>query len=390
MLKVSEPVFYDTTLRDGNEALKHPWTYEEKLIIFNKLVSLGVKAIEVGFPASNDKEFFCCQKLAEQAPDDVIVGVLSCAMPESIEAAAACLQKAKHPRMNLFLPMNTLGLKYVLKKDIVAVTKMAIEAIQKAKFLCPANTEIEFSVEQFGDCKENFSDVLDAIEKIANAGVDVINLPNTVERTRPFEFVEMVKQVKQRVGDKVQLSVHCHNDLGMATATTVESFFAGAVQLETTLNGLGERCGNANMFEVAMALHNSGVNVPLKMEQFYDLANFVAEMSGITICEKAPLVGKDCLTHRSGIHQDGANKTRTLHKRQYLAYEPELIGRKDGEKIFFTNQSGKAALQALCAKNGYYLSKEQLIAILPKAKSLAAQKGELSRDDLVSLCLQCG
>ncbi len=384
----SQPVFYDTTLRDGNQSLKHPWNPQEKLVIFKELLALGIKAIEIGFPASSQMDFDACRLLVQHAPKDVTLSVLARAIPEDVMLAAQALQGAQNPRMHIFVPLNAMGLHYILHKSLNEVTEMAIQATKQAQFLLPPNGQIEFSVEHFGDCKENLTDVIKVLDQIVQTGVTVINLPNTVEHTHPMFFVEMVKQVKAAIGDKAQLSVHCHNDLGMATATTVESFFAGATQLETTINGLGERCGNTNMFEAALALYNSGIDVPLNMAHFYHTAQVVAQLSGVPIWEKAPLMGRDCFLHRSGIHQDGATKTKIFAKGQYIPYPPELIGRTDGENFGFTSQSGKAALKLLCSKVGISLSAEQVATLMPKAKNLAEQKGELSLTDVSQLCLK--
>lgn len=382
-----QPVFCDTTLRDGNQSLKRPWNSQEKLIVFDQLLKLGVKVIEIGFPASSQMDFDSCKILVQNAPKDVTLSVLARAVPEDIMLASQALQGAQNPRIHIFMPMNPMGLQYILKKELSQVADIAIQAIKQAKFLLPPNGEVEFSVEQFGDCKENLTEVIGVLQQVVQAGATIINLPNTVERTHPMAFVEMVKQVKTALPTHVTLSVHCHNDLGMATATTVESFFVGATHMETTLNGLGERCGNANMFEVALALHNSGVSVPLNMHHFYQSAQIISQLSGIPIWEKAPLMGRDCFLHRSGIHQDGAAKTKTLYKGQYMPYPASLIGREDGETFEFTSQSGKAALQFFCSKAGIVLSPEQLASLMPKAKHLAEQKGELDTTDVSQLCL---
>ena len=385
-----KPVFYDTTLRDGNQSLKKPWGLLEKEIIFKKLIELNIPVIEVGFPASSEIECETCRVLAHQAPDEVTISVLARAVDTDIKKAAEVLEGVMHPRIQLFLAMNPVGLKYVLHKNVDEAIQMALRAVKLAKSLLPIQGEVSFAIEQFGDCWENLADVLRLVNEVVNAGVDIVVLANTVERTHPFAFVEMLKKVVDVVRNRAQLSVHCHNDLGMATATTVESFFAGATQLETTINGIGERCGNTNMFEVAMALHNSDVKVDLNMKKFYEVACLVSEMSGINIWDKAPLIGKDCFVHRSGVHQDGANKTKGLAKGQYIPYRPELIGRVDGEHLAFTSQSGSAALQSICCSVGYPLSSEQVLRLLPKAKELAQVKGELSSSDVSQLCLHNG
>ena len=380
-----QPFFYDVTLRDGNQALKNPWSLAEKEIIFDKLVALGVQGIEIGFPASDEMDFIACEALAKRAPENTVVSVLARANEKDIEKAVQAVKFAKRPRIHTFIAMNPLGLEYVLKKDIQTVTKMAVKAVKKAKELLP-NAEVEFSVEHFGDCIENLPDVINAIEKVVNAGADVINLPNTVERYLPTDFTDMVKTVHDRIGNKAVISVHCHNDLGMATATTAMSYFAGATQLETTINGLGERAGNTNMQEVAVALYNKNVPMPLKMEKIQETSLLVSEMSGIKIYEKAPVIGSDVLAHRSGIHQDGSNKTKGLKKGQYIAFDPKLIGRFEGEHIGFTSQSGKSALFSNFQNLGYPITLQEAEFLMPHAKKMAEEKrAELKQKDLDKL-----
>ena len=379
--QVKTPFFYDVTLRDGNQALKKPWNQEEKEIIFDKLIELNVQGIEIGFPASSEMDYHSCKKLADRAPDDVVISVLARANVNDIEKAANAVRGAKRPRIHTFIAMNPLGLEHVLKKDIAIVTQIAVNAVKKAKELLP-HGEIEFSVEHFGDCRENLNQVVDAIEKVVEAGADIINLPNTVERYRPLKFVKMVEAVHNRIQDKARISVHCHNDLGMATATTVESFFNGATQLETTLNGLGERAGNTSMYEVAVALYNMEVPIPLNMEKFYESAQLISQMSNVPIWEKAPVIGSDVLAHRSGIHQDGSNKTKGLKKGQYIAFNPELVGRSEGEHLGFTSQSGKSALYAIYQSAGYPITPQEAEQLMPFAKKMAEKLGELNPEDL--------
>lgn len=378
----NQPFFYDVTLRDGNQALKKPWNQEEKEIIFDKLIELNVQGIEIGFPASSEMDYISCEKLANRAPENVVVSVLARANINDIEKAASAVRGAKRPRIHTFIAMNPLGLEHVLKKDIQTVTEIAVNAVKKAKELLPSHGEVEFSVEHFGDCRENLPQVINAIEKVVEAGADVINLPNTVERYRPLEFIKMVEAVHARIADRAKISVHCHNDLGMATATTVESFFHGATQLETTLNGLGERAGNTNMYEVAVALYNMNVPIALKMDKFYESSQLTAQMAHVPIWEKAPVIGSDVLAHRSGIHQDGSNKTKGLKKGQYIAFDPELVGRSEGEHLGFTSQSGKSALYAIYQNAGYPITPQEAEQLMPFAKKMAEKLGELNQADL--------
>ena len=383
-----KPFFYDITLRDGNQALKKPWNTEQKEIIFNELVKLGVQAVEVGFSGSSDMDFEACQHLAKIAPDNIVISGLARAMEKDIEKVADAVKYAAKPRIHTFIAFSPFNMKYVLKKDPLAVRKTAVEAIKYAKSLIGDKGEVQFSVEHFGDCFENLDFVIDSLQECVEVGATTINLPNTVERTRPFAFIQMVEKVSKSLPKNVIIAVHNHNDLGMATATTVESFFAGATQLECSLNGLGERAGNTNMYEVAVALHNSGIDVPLNLNQIYETAILTAEMANIPIYEKAPLIGEDALAHRSGIHQDGAFKTQSMKKGAYRPIHPSLIGRDDAEKYGFTSQSGKTALYEIIKKQGYPLNIQEAIMLVPIVKEEAQKLGELPTDAIIDIYLK--
>lgn len=381
----NQPFFYDVTLRDGNQALKKPWNTQEKEIIFNKLIDLGVQGIEVGFSGASDMDFEACKYLADRAPDNVVISGLARAVKTDIDKVAQAIKNAPKPRIHTFIAMNPLGLEYVLKKPLNEVKKIAVDAVAYAKSVLPSYGEVQFSVEHFGDCRENLSDVIDALKDIVNAGAKIINLPNTVERFRPMEYIEMVRKVREALPEDIIISVHCHNDLGMATATTVESYFAGATQLECTLNGLGERAGNTNMYEVAVALYNSDVDVPLNMQNIYETALLTSEMANVPIWEKAPIIGHDALAHRSGIHQDGVVKTKHLDKGAYRAFNPELIGRTEAEKLGFTSQSGKTAIYELINSTPYQITMQEAIYLQPFAKQKAESVGELSIKQLLKI-----
>lgn len=382
-----QPFFYDVTLRDGNQALKKPWNTQEKEIIFNKLIELGVQGIEVGFSGASDMDFEACKYLADIAPENVVISGLARAVKGDIDKVAQAIKNAPRQRIHTFIAMNPLGLEYVLKKPLKEVQKIAIDAVSYAKSVLPKNGEVQFSVEHFGDCRENLDEVIDALQDVVKAGANVINLPNTVERFRPLEFVEMVKKVRLALPEDVIVAVHCHNDLGMASATTVESYFAGATQLECSLNGLGERAGNTSMYEVAVALYNSDVDVPLNMQNIYETSLLVSEMANVPIWEKAPIIGYDALAHRSGIHQDGVVKTKHLEKGAYRAFNPDLIGRGDAEKLSFTSQSGKTAIYELINSTPYKISMQEAVYLAPFAKTEAEKIGELSVKKLIKLYL---
>ena len=380
-----QPFFYDITLRDGNQSLKKPWNTFEKEIIFNHLMELGVQGVEVGFAAASEMDFEACSRLAEIAPDNVVISALGRCTQNDILKAAQSIEKAHKKRIHTFIAMSPFNMQYVLNKTPEQVRKQAIEGVQYAKSLMENNGEVQFSVEHFGDCIENIDFVIESLQEVVKAGATIINLPNTVERTRPFIFVNLVEKVYNALPKDIIISVHNHNDLGMATATTVESYFKGAVQLECALNGLGERAGNTNMYEVAIALHNSGVNVPLNLSKIYELALTISDMSNVKIYEKAPLIGPDALAHRSGIHQDGAIKTKDMEKGAYRPIHPSLIGRKDDEKLGFTSQSGKTAIYEIITEAGYPITLGEAQRISPIAKEAAEKIGELSTRNIIDI-----
>ena len=269
---MQRPFFYDITLRDGNQSLKKPWSLEEKIFIFDKIVELNIPAIELGFPASSDMDFEACQTLANRASENTLVSVLARAHKNDIDKALSAIKDAKRARLHTFITLSPFHMEHVLNKQKNEVANIALEAVKYAKTEIDKlgkNFDIEFSVEHFGDCKDNLDFVIETLQKIVEAGATTINLPNTVERYRPKVFVEMVERVKNALPNHVTISVHNHNDLGMATATTVESFFAGATQLECCLNGLGERAGNTDFNQVAVALNNCNIDTGIDLSNYF-------------------------------------------------------------------------------------------------------------------------
>lgn len=381
------PFFYDITLRDGNQSLKKPWNLKEKEIIFNHLLELGVQAVEVGFPASSDMDFEACSYLSELAPDNLVISGLARTVQDDILRVAQAIKAAKRQRIHTFITLSPFHMQYVLNKKPLEVKKIAIEAVEFAKKTI-GDGEVQFSVEHFGDCGENLDFVIETLKEIVSAGATTINLPNTVERARPKLFLDMIERVYNELPKDIAISVHNHNDLGMATATTVEGYFSGAIQLECCLNGLGERAGNTNLFEVAVALHNSGVDVPLDLSKIYELALIVAQMSKVKIYEKAPLISPDALAHRSGIHQDGAVKTKDMEKGAYRPIHPSLIGRKDGEELGFTSQSGKTAIFEIINNAGYPITIQEAIRLTPIIKEAAERVGELPTRNIIDIYIK--
>ena len=390
-----KPFFYDITLRDANQALAKPWNNEQKEMVYKQLLKLGVQAVEVGFPISNEMDFESCRGLArltaELAAKDnkvaanVVISALARAKEADIQKAWDAIKDAPKPRIHVFLAMSPLSMENVLQMEPQKVKEQALNAVAFAKSLVGSKGDIEFSPEHFGDCIENFDFVLESLKQIVKAGATTINLPNTVERYRPMLYVDMVRKVADALPKNITISVHCHNDLGMATAATVESYFAGATQMECALNGLGERAGNTNMYEVAVALHNSGVEMDLNLSEIYETALLTSKWAQVPIYAKAPLIGIEAVSHRSGIHQDGAAKTKNMKKGAYRPIDYSLIGRNENDVLAFTSQSGKTAIYEILSHNGYPIELDEATELQPTLKEISEKEGELSHSRILEI-----
>lgn len=389
------PFFYDVTLRDGNQALAKPWSNEQKQEVFLQLLKIGPHGVEVGFPASSDMDFESCKslskltaKMAEEGSEiaqKVVISGLARCIPADIRRAWDALQYAPHPRIHVFLATSKLSMEKVLKMTPEQVKARVIECVTLAKSLVGDKGDIEYSAEHFGDCLDNMEFTIDVLKAAVEAGATTINLPNTVERYRPMLYINQVHQVYEALPKDITISVHCHNDLGMATAATVESFFAGATQLEVALNGLGERCGNTNFYEVAVALHNSGVNTGLHLENIYETAIIVSHLANVPIYSRAPLIGAEAVVHRSGIHQDGASKTKGEKKGAYRPIDYSLIGRSENDSISFTSQSGRTAIYEIITKCGYHTTLQEAATLQPVLKEISEREGELSTERVLDV-----
>ncbi|EPG74025.1 2-isopropylmalate synthase family protein [Leptospira fainei serovar Hurstbridge str. BUT 6] len=381
----ASPFFMDVTLRDGNQALRKPWNLKEKEIIFRQLLKLGVQGIEVGFASAGRQDFEACAHLSSLAPENTVISSLSRAVEAEIDLSWKAISRAPKPRIHIVYPVSDFTIRNVLGISERQVKENILHSVSYARKLAGNFGEVQFSGEHFGDALENLEFAIDAFRAALDAGADLVNLPNTVERYRPYLFVAMVRKVVESLPKDSKISVHTHNDLGMATATTVESFFAGATQLETALNGLGERAGNTNTYEVAIALHNCGVNVDLNFQAIYETSRIVSRMADIPIPEKAPLIGEDVVAHRSGIHQDGVSKTQNMKKGAYRAFEADLIGRPEGDRIAFTSQSGKSAVYEILKVAGSDITREEATKLQPilKDRSEKIGGGELTLDQMM-------
>jgi len=379
------PVFHDTTLRDGNQSLAKPWNLEEKLEVFGLLRALGVEKIEAGFPSASAMDFETCRTIAQTADANTTVGALTRAVEKDIKTTYESISCAANPRIHIVLALSPFTMEHVLKMEPVRVKQLAVESVAYARSLIRDRGEVQFTAEHFGDCMDNLDFVTETFLACADAGADIINMPNTVERYRPYLFTKMVERVTEALPQRVTASVHCHNDLGMATATSVESYFAGAVQIETCMNGIGERAGNANLFEIAAVLNNCGVDTGLNMKLFAQTAERMAELSATPIHIKAPLFGEEVVMHRSGIHQDGAAKTKNMAKGAYRPMDFSAIGRNQNDRMGFTSQSGRSALTEILAQADISLSAQQAAEFIKICKAASETEGELSPRRILEL-----
>ena len=381
-----QPFFYDITLRDGNQSLKKPWNINEKEFIFNKLVDFGVQAVEAGFPAASEMDFEAVQRLAQIAPENLVISGLARAVEHDILKAVDAIKSCKRPRVHTFIAMSPFNMKYVLNKDPQEVRKTAIDAVKFAKeelLKVNKNGEVQFSVEHFGDCMENLPFVIDTLKEIVQAGATVINLPNTVERTRIKTFVDMVAQVYEALPKDIMIAVHCHNDLGMATANTLSGVLNGARQVEVTVNGVGERAGNTAMEEVVMAVKcrkDIPVYTDIVSRMFNKASHSVSTLMRMPVQPNKAIVGRNAFAHSSGIHQDGVLKNRE----SYEIIDPADVGVNDST-IELTARSGRAALKHHFPRLGIEMSKEELDASYQKFLQLADAKKEINDSDLLML-----
>ncbi len=379
-----KPLFYDLTLREGSQVLKNFWNIEQKESVFLQLLKLGVQIIEVGFSGSSKEDFEACRHLASIASPEVIVSGLARAKEQDILRIAEALKKAGRTRIHVFISFSPFHMRNVLKKTPEEVRKTAVEAVDFARGLLGENQEVQFSVEHFGDCAENLSFVVDALQDVAAAGATIINLSNTVERTRPLQFVGMIKTVFENLPG-VTPSVYCHNDLGMGTATAVESFFAGASQLECSLNGLGNQAGSASLFEVAMSLYNCGVQVPLDMSSLYETARMLAGSAPLPLRDERTFSGFDGQVSRGRIQQEGTGKTCGMKRGAVRPADPSRIGGGGGGHPVFTSQSGKMLIYDMIRQAGYAITVEDALRIFPAARKKAEEMGGLPLKYLLNL-----
>jgi len=371
---------FDTTLRDGEQAAGINLNTREKLEVAHQLSKLRVDVIEAGFPISSRGDFEAVKAIAQEVTGPVIAG-LARANFKDIDRAWEALRFAQKGRIHTFIATSDIHLKYKLNKSREEVLRITDDAVRHA---VATGAEVEFSAE---DASRTEIDYLCEVFSVAiEAGAGIINIPDTVGYSTPIEFGNFIAEIRRRVAgiDKVILSVHCHNDLGMATANALSAVANGAQQVECTINGLGERAGNTALEETVMAIATRedffGCYTDIKLDEIYRTSKLVANLTATPVQANKAIVGRNAFAHESGIHQDGVLKERTT----YEIMNPATIG-IIRENIVLGKHSGRHAFRQRMEELGFELSEEELEKAFEKFKDLADRKKNLTDRDLEAI-----
>ncbi|MBE2985254.1 2-isopropylmalate synthase [Campylobacter sp. RM9344] len=372
-------IIFDTTLRDGEQSPGASMNTAEKLQIALQLERLGVDVMEAGFAAASPGDFDAVNQIAKQA-SNIRVCSLSRAVERDIKAAGEALAPAKYKRIHTFIATSPIHMEYKLKMQPQEVIKRAVEAVKYAKTFCD---DVEFSCEDAGRTDINFmKEICDAV---IEAGAGTINLPDTVGYRLPTELSKMVSEMVEFINNRAIVSVHNHNDLGLATANSLACILAGARQVECTINGIGERAGNAALEEIVMAIKTrQDIFAPLYTDiiakEIYPSSRLIASITGIEPQPNKAIVGKNAFAHESGIHQDGVLK----HKETYEIISAQSIGLEQNSLVL-GKHSGRHAFKDKLVSLGFDLDVDALNTAFDKFKQLADKKKEIFDDDIRAL-----
>ena len=381
MASSNRVIFFDTTLRDGEQSPGCTMNHAEKLRIAHQLEILGVDVIEAGFPASSQGDFDSVQAIAKQAGDNIQICGLARCMEKDIRRCWEAISVAKNPRIHTFLATSDLHMKYKLRKTPEQVIEMIKSSVSLAASL---TSNVEFSCEDASRSDKDF--LCRACGTAISAGATTINLPDTVGYAEPDEFAQLVKYVIENTpgADKAIFAIHCHDDLGLGVANTLAALRVGARQAEVTLCGIGERAGNTSLEEVAMNLavrkDYYGLESNIVSTQLYPSCRLLSMTIGQPIPHNKAIIGANAFAHESGIHQDGMLKNRQT----YEIMTPQSVGR-DSTNLVIGKHSGRNAVRSKFESMGYKLDDEQLQTIFEAVKDLSDRKKKLYDEDLMAL-----
>jgi 2-isopropylmalate synthase len=369
---------FDTTLRDGEQSPGASMNVDEKIQVAKQLVKLGVDIIEAGFPFASPGDFEAVKRIANEVKGAIIAG-LARAKEEDIKSAYEALKDAPMKRIHTFHSTSDIHLKYQFRVSREEALKRSVEMVKLARSLVE---DVEFS--PMDATRTEMPYLLDVVEAVIEAGASTVNIPDTVGYTTPTEFGDMIRTIKERIKDRAVISVHCHNDLGLAVANSLAAIINGAGQVECTINGIGERAGNCAMEEVVMALktrrdfYNADTNINTK--EIIRTSRLITRITGMAVQPNKAIVGANAFAHESGIHQDGLLK----EKMTYEIIRPEDIGLQKTELVL-GKHSGRHAFKTRLQELGYELSPEEIDIAFKKFKHLADQKKYIFDEDIETL-----
>jgi 2-isopropylmalate synthase len=373
-------VIFDTTLRDGEQSPGASMNLEEKIRIALQLEEMGVDVIEAGFPIASNGDFEAVREVARQVRGSTVCGLARAARGD-IDRAWEALQHASRARIHTFISTSPLHMKYKLQMEPTAVHQAVIDSVSHARNLCG---DVEWSCEDGSRTEHDF--LCRTVESAIKAGARTINIPDTVGYAIPHEFAALIRMLFDRVPniDKAVISVHCHNDLGLAVANSLAAVGAGARQVECTVNGLGERAGNASLEEVVMALRTRQDILPyatgLRTEHITRASHLVSTITGFVVQPNKAIVGANAFAHESGIHQDGMLK----HAGTYEIMTPESVG-LNRSTLVMGKHSGRHAFKMKLRELGFELGDNAVNDAFRRFKDLADRKKEVFDEDIVAL-----
>lgn len=371
---------FDTTLRDGEQVPGAKLNKKQKIEIALQLAKLGVDVIEAGFPCSSPEDLKAVKAISEEVKGPVIAG-LARAVQQDIDAAWEAVRGAERPRIHVFLGASDIHLQKKLRRDRESALEMAVSAVRYAKGYCE---DVEYSTEDAS--RTDFDYLCRVVDGAIKAGATVINIPDTVGYAIPEEFGDLIRRIRERIPalDRVTLSVHCHNDLGLAVSNSLTAIRNGASQVECTINGVGERAGNASLEEIVMILKTRHASfnayTDIQTKEIYRTSRMVSRVMNIPVQPNKAIVGSNAFAHSSGIHQDGILKDRST----YEIIRPEDLGIQQ-HKIVLTARSGRAALRHRLNTLGYSLESEQFERVYNRFINVADRKKEIKSEDLLSI-----
>jgi 2-isopropylmalate synthase len=373
-------IVFDTTLRDAEQTPGCSLMVREKLEIAQQLARLKVDVIEAGFPISSNEDFEAVRRIAQEVEGPTVCG-LSRVIAKDIDRVAEALRGAPRPRIHTFVGTSDIHIQGQLRKSRDEVLKMAVDAVARARAAC---ADVEFS--PMDATRTDLSYLCEVIEAAIAAGATTINVPDTVGYAVPEEFGALIRRIGERVPNIGQavLSVHCHDDLGMAAANTLSALRNGARQAECTVNGLGERAGNASLEEVVMAVATRrdyfGLATSVVTREIVPASRLVSRLMGVSVPPNKAIVGANAFAHSSGVHQDGVLKERST----FEIMEPQDVG-LDATQIVLTARSGRHALRHRLEELGYHLAKEDVDRAYERFLEVADKKKEVFDEDLIAI-----